>query len=198
MPWSLIKLTQYSSVYTFHIDLIESTESFPGVKRPGAWLWSPAPFGAEFKERVELYLYSPSGWPVIGRTLPLPSRGVKNVPIIQEPSPNSRPQNGDVNQYWAPKIMKWTVKRTAYWPVLLGACELLHISVYKKRTTIIMLKVSGSSIRSSNCVLIVRTMTGILLAELNIKWEVPVWTHKGPSSIVKTCYYARIKSSVES
>jgi hypothetical protein len=48
--------------------------SFPGVKRPGRGVDHPPPSSAEVKERVELYLYAPSGpsWPVLGRTLPLP------------------------------------------------------------------------------------------------------------------------------
>jgi len=50
------------------------TGSFPGVKRPGPGVDHPHPSRAEDKERVELYLYSPSGssWSVLGRTLPLP------------------------------------------------------------------------------------------------------------------------------
>jgi hypothetical protein len=42
--------------------------SFPGVKRPGRGVDHPPPSSARVKERVELYLYSPSGpsWPVIG------------------------------------------------------------------------------------------------------------------------------------
>jgi hypothetical protein len=45
--------------------------SFPGVKRPGRGVDHPPPSRAEVKERVELYLYSPSGpsWSVLGRTL---------------------------------------------------------------------------------------------------------------------------------
>ena len=35
--------------------------SFPGVKRPGRGVNHPPPSSAEVKERVELYLYSPSG-----------------------------------------------------------------------------------------------------------------------------------------
>jgi hypothetical protein len=48
------------------------TGSFPGVKRPGRGVDHPPPSSAEVKERVDLYLYSPSGpsWPVIGLTLP--------------------------------------------------------------------------------------------------------------------------------
>jgi hypothetical protein len=44
------------------------TESFPGVMRPGRGVDHPPPFSAELKERVKLYLYSPSGpsWPVLG------------------------------------------------------------------------------------------------------------------------------------
>jgi hypothetical protein len=48
------------------------TGFFPGVKRKGRGVDHPPPSSAEVKERVELYLYSPSGpsWPVLGRTLP--------------------------------------------------------------------------------------------------------------------------------
>ena len=40
---------------------------FPRVKRPGRGVNHPPPSSAEVKERVELYLYSPSGssWPVL-------------------------------------------------------------------------------------------------------------------------------------
>jgi len=44
------------------------TESSPGVKRPGRGVDHPPLSSAEVRERVELYLYSPSGpsWAVIG------------------------------------------------------------------------------------------------------------------------------------
>ena len=47
---------------------------FPGDKTAGAWRWPPTPYNAEVKERVEPYLYCPSGlsWLVIGWALPLP------------------------------------------------------------------------------------------------------------------------------
>jgi hypothetical protein len=50
------------------------TGSFLGVKRPGRGVDHPPPSSAEVKERVELYIYSPSGpsWPVLGSTVPLP------------------------------------------------------------------------------------------------------------------------------
>jgi len=45
------------------------TGSFVGVKRPGRGVDHPPTSSAEVKERVELYLYFPSGpsWPVLGR-----------------------------------------------------------------------------------------------------------------------------------
>ena len=50
------------------------TGSFPGVKRPGRGVSHPPPSSTEVKERVDLYLYSPSGpsWPILGWNLPLP------------------------------------------------------------------------------------------------------------------------------
>jgi len=47
---------------------------FLGGKAAGEWLWPPTPPSAEVKERVELYLYFPSGpsWPVLGWILHLP------------------------------------------------------------------------------------------------------------------------------
>jgi len=56
----------------------------PRVKRPRCSVDHTTPFSAEFEERVELYIYSPSGtsWPFIGWTLLLP------VSIIFLPWPN--------------------------------------------------------------------------------------------------------------
>ena len=47
------------------------TGSLPGVKRPGRGVYHPPRSSVEFKERVEPYLYSPSGpsWPVLRRIL---------------------------------------------------------------------------------------------------------------------------------
>ena len=45
---------------------------FSGGKAARAWRWPPTSSSTRFKERVELYLSSPSGpsWPVLVRTLP--------------------------------------------------------------------------------------------------------------------------------
>jgi len=47
------------------------TLSFPEVKRPGRGVDHPPHLAQRFEERVQLYLYSPSGrsWPVLGWTL---------------------------------------------------------------------------------------------------------------------------------
>jgi len=52
---------------------LESTGSSPVGKMAGACRLPPTPSSAEVKERVELYIYSPSGpsWPVLGWTLTL-------------------------------------------------------------------------------------------------------------------------------
>jgi len=58
--------------------------SFLGVKRSGRDADQPPPFSTEVKERLDLYLCSPSGpsWPVVGWTSPLP-RETHAVHIIK-------------------------------------------------------------------------------------------------------------------
>ena len=67
------------------------TGSFPGVKRQGRGADHPPPSKRRGHERVELYLYSPSGpsWPVMGRTLTFTqefeeSFGFKFWPLMAE------------------------------------------------------------------------------------------------------------------
>jgi hypothetical protein len=57
------------------------TGYFPGVKRPRRGVDHPPLSSAEVKQRVGLYIYSPSGpsWPVLGRSLPLPLPSVRYV-----------------------------------------------------------------------------------------------------------------------
>jgi len=54
------------------------TVSFAKIKQPGRGVDPPS--SAEVKDGVELYVFSPSGslWPVLGRTLPLPTIGVSD------------------------------------------------------------------------------------------------------------------------
>jgi hypothetical protein len=54
------------------IQLYSGYRVFPGSKAAGAWCLPPTPSNVYIKERVELYLYSPSGssWHVIGWNLP--------------------------------------------------------------------------------------------------------------------------------
>jgi len=68
--------------------------SFPVVKRAGRVAYHSPPSSAEVKERVELYLYSPSGpsWPVLGWTLHLPL--ALRLPEILVHIMNVAPQRG--------------------------------------------------------------------------------------------------------
>jgi len=59
--------------------------SFPGVMRSGRSAGQLPPFSTEVKERLGLYLYSPSGlsWPIVGWTSPL-LRETHGVHIIKK------------------------------------------------------------------------------------------------------------------
>jgi len=56
----------------------------PGVEQLGHGVAHPPPSSAKVKERVELYLYSPSGpsWPVLGWTLHLPIKNTDESPHL--------------------------------------------------------------------------------------------------------------------
>ena len=64
LPFTLKQLVLLTSITVV-------TGSFPGIKRPGRGVDHPPSSSAKFKERVELYIYSPSGpsRPVPGLTL---------------------------------------------------------------------------------------------------------------------------------
>ena len=55
---------------------------FPGGKAAVVWRWPPTPSSAEVKERVVLYIYSPSrsSWAVLGWTLCNFRRNCKQLP----------------------------------------------------------------------------------------------------------------------
>jgi len=58
---------------------------FPGAKQPGRVVDHPPPNSTQVKERVELYIYSPSGpsWPIPGWIVPFTF--TKMVPCMEEP-----------------------------------------------------------------------------------------------------------------
>jgi hypothetical protein len=99
---------------------------FPGVKRPGRGVNHPPPSSAEVKERVEVYLYSPSGpsWPVLGWTLPLP---LLEAVLRKEPEFLERYtcRKQDIRysavewmnvQYYAENVELWGVGGDSTWP----------------------------------------------------------------------------------
>jgi hypothetical protein len=84
------------------------TGSFPGIRRTGRGVDHPPPPSAEVKERVQLYLYTPSGsFPGIKRT----GRGVDHPP------PSSAEVKERVQLYlYTPSGSSWPVRG---WPSLL-------------------------------------------------------------------------------
>jgi hypothetical protein len=83
------------------------TGSFPGVKRPGRGVDHPSS-SAEVKERVELYLYSPSGplWPVLGWTLPLLYTVLKKLCHEQVRNSSTGVQGRNILQYQTSAIYR--------------------------------------------------------------------------------------------
>ena len=110
------------------------TGSFPGLKRPGCGVDNPPPSVAEVKERVELYLYSPSGpsWPVLGRILPLLfiriCSSVNDEVTIAEPLAKLRGRwEGNIKMYLHGTGCGWwrglDLSASGYGPVV-GCCEI--------------------------------------------------------------------------
>jgi hypothetical protein len=62
--------------------LLNNGYRVPEVKRPGRGAEHPPPSNTEIKERVELYICSPSGpsWPLLGLTLPLLTYSMEQSP----------------------------------------------------------------------------------------------------------------------
>jgi len=69
--------SRWDEIFHIHSDqlwgppslLYNGHRGLPGVKCPGRGVDHPPPSSTELKETVELYLYSPSSYPVPGRTL---------------------------------------------------------------------------------------------------------------------------------
>ena len=85
------------------------TGSFPVVKRPERGADHPPPSKCRGHERVQLYLYSPSGpsWPVIGRTLPFLYSNVWGAHFIV------CPLNRNV---WEAHFIMCPLYRKVWWP----------------------------------------------------------------------------------
>jgi hypothetical protein len=81
-----------------HSHLYSGYRVFPWGKAAEAWRWPPTPTSAVLKERVELYIYSPSGpsWPVLGWTFPLPWFNLKITSEASLPTPTPTHQPGNL------------------------------------------------------------------------------------------------------
>jgi len=74
MGWAVqVSTARFSRTVLRHIQPpVNRYWAFSRSKAPGACSWPPTPSNAEVKQRVEIYLVSPSGpsWTVLGWTLP--------------------------------------------------------------------------------------------------------------------------------
>jgi len=80
----------------------------------------------------------------------IPQHEFTNCSQIQQPSPSSRRQKGDMKQVqnWGPKILERPVDVTVIWRSVLCACEPVHIFVRKGKTEVIMLKILGTTVQN--------------------------------------------------
>ena len=85
------------------------TGSLPGVKRPGRGVDHPLPSSSEVKERVELYLYFPSGpsWPVVGWPLPLPLHSPE-TPVTRYQTAVCQNLWQRYTKLWSPQVVLFT------------------------------------------------------------------------------------------
>jgi hypothetical protein len=98
---------------------------FPRGEVAGAWRWPHTPSSAEAKERVQLYLYSPSGplWPVIGWTLSLPLQFLEVITWITRTVTSKR-----TDCVWWPYTQYSQLYLWLY-PLIVWTCNKLHNSM---------------------------------------------------------------------
>jgi hypothetical protein len=99
-----------------HLPIQWVSDLFPEGKAAGAWRWLFTPSSAEVQERVELYLYSPSGssWPVLGRTL-LFTCGVNDR---ETPWMHKQRKNTNDSNYDGSCTLRTSLKLQAAWVLL--------------------------------------------------------------------------------
>ena len=113
------------------------TGSISGVKQPGRGVDHPPPSGAEVKERVEVYLCSPScpSWRVLGWSLPLPFIlllllfiGCRSTAVWTWSSSSHAVRQPRLARHF-PTLLLWWSRKAIKWP-LWQALELQTLSYF--------------------------------------------------------------------